>query len=164
MLARIATEQGDEGAADAIIREIASRPTAQPVLIHSPKWELPNPVQTRMNSTVAAYGGDEFDDQWVDIGFWVQPDGKVAELQILRQSGDAGWVAPLLESIGGRIYSPTDPAQGGAYRVERYTYTSALEKKSGTRIVRRSGQARIEYLDLTAPSPVQSAEGTELRR
>lgn len=161
MLARIAAERGDQAAIDALIGELAATPTAQPVLLHSPPWDAsraPGPSNLPLNRTVAAAGDMGFNDQWIDVGFWVRPDGKVAEVEVLRRSGDGDWALPLLESIGGRLYSPTDPVQGGAYRVERYTYTFPLEKKSGSRFVGRSDEPRIEYLDLTASQPQPSAD------
>ena len=85
---------------------------------------------------------------WIDIGFWVMPDGGVAGLELLRHGADPGWAEPLLESVRGRRYST---AGEPSYRVERYTYTSRLEAATGTRGTVRSPRARAEYFDLTDP-------------
>ena len=54
-----------------------------------------------------------------------------------------------MASISGRIYAPLgDPT--GSYRVERYTYTSLWEDRTGTRLKQRSANARVEMLDLSA--------------
>jgi hypothetical protein len=91
-----------------------------------------------------------------DVGFWVEPSGRVSDIEMLRKGGDSSWAAPLLRSIQGRIYAPlADPA--GSYRVERYTYTSLWQSVTGTRLRQRSPAARIEYLDLTAEPSEQSS-------
>ena len=86
---------------------------------------------------------------WIDIGFWVMPDGSVAGLELLRHGADPGWADPLLESVRGRRYST---APEPSYRVERYTYTSRLEAATGTRGTTHSPRARAEYFDLTDPN------------
>ena len=93
---------------------------------------------------------NDFDDNWVDVGFWVTPDGKVNDAEVLRSRGDTFWAQPLLRSVQGRIYSPSsDP--DGTYRVERYTWTSLWEyDHTGTHMRQRSAAGRIEFLDLTA--------------
>ena len=97
---------------------------------------------------------DTFEDTWIDVGFWVLPGGRVADVQIVRQDSRAGWAAPLLESIRGRIYTAAPQA---TYRLERYTYTAGYEQVTGSRLPRRSMAARAEYFDLsegaTPPGP-----------
>ena len=57
---------------------------------------------------------------------------------------------PLLKAIAGRMYSR--PANGTpVYKLERYTYTSGYEVRTGSRLAQRSPMGRIEYLDLTNP-------------
>jgi hypothetical protein len=85
---------------------------------------------------------------WIDIGFWVMPDGSVAGLELLRHGADPDWAEPLLESVRGRRYST---AAEPSYRVERYTYTSRLEATTGSRGTVHSPRARAEYFDLTDP-------------
>ena len=77
----------------------------------------------------------------------------MADVDVVREGAPAGWADTLLESIRGRRYST---AEQPTYRLERYTYTSAWEQATGTRIPQRSPLVRIEYLDLTvndAPAP-----------
>ncbi len=92
---------------------------------------------------------DNFDDKWIDVGFWIRPDGRVEALEIVRRRGGASWAEPLLRSIRGRRYAASDGAS--TYRLERYTYTSGYnEYGSGTRTATRSPRARVEYFDLSA--------------
>ena len=99
-----------------------------------------------------------FDDKWIDVGFWVRADGRVEELEIVRRSADASWADPLLASIRGRRYAAGDAA---TYRLERYTYTSGFQHNdTGTHISGRSSRARVEYFDLSegaAPPPAAPA-------
>jgi hypothetical protein len=94
----------------------------------------------------AAYFAGNFDKMWVDVGFWVQADGKVTDLEVVRKQGDPSWSEPLLRSIAGRLYAP---ARSPAYRLERYSYTSEWQDQTGSHIKRRSPRARVEYIDLT---------------
>lgn len=153
LLARIARNEGREDATEALIGEMAALKLRAPTLLYAPRWELAQQEIDGGGSVLKRLAADNFDDKWIDVGYWVQPDGRVTELEILRRSGDSRWANSLLRSIGGRVYSPTDAAEGGVYRVERYTYTSRFEDRTGTRIQRRSPQARVEYLDLTAETP-----------
>jgi hypothetical protein len=89
---------------------------------------------------------DQFEDKWIDVGFWVLPNGHVSGLDVVRQSGNHDWSNPLLESIRGRLYSDGPEA---TYRLERYTYTAGYVRITGTNMPRRSRAARVEYLDLT---------------
>lgn len=80
---------------------------------------------------------------------------------MVRSSGDYEfWAKDLLGAIRGRVYSPS-PDGAATYRLERYTYTSALGKMSGTRLQARVGHARVEYYDLsgsaTGPAAVPPA-------
>ena len=98
-------------------------------------------------------------DDWVDIGFWVRPDGKVAEVSVLRRSGQAEWIDPVLKQLASRVYTRTDaePGDSGYFMVERYTLTGDFADTTGTRIRGRSPVTRIEKLDLTTePEPAAS--------
>ncbi|MEA3052905.1 MAG: hypothetical protein QOG72_1808 [Sphingomonadales bacterium] len=161
-LARIAQESGNTAEADALIRQVTGNGFKAPVLVYSPRYELavrepermpdetPNPAQ---GNPARRYGGN-FDKTWIDVSFWVQTDGTVSDLEVLRKSGDPSWAAPLLKSIAGRRYAPATQA---AYRLERYSYTAGYEEQTGSHLRQRSPRARVEYLDLTqdqgAPAP-----------
>jgi len=91
--------------------------------------------------------GINTEDMWLDVGFHIDADGRVSDLQVLRSRGDQGWSKPLLASISGRRYTP--PQNGSIYKTERYTYTSAVEAGTGTHGEQHSPAARVEYFDLS---------------
>lgn len=93
--------------------------------------------------------GLNVEDMWVDVGFHITPQGKVADVQLLRSHGETGWARPLLSSIGGRRYTPPPPGSQLAYRTERYTYTSGMEQGTASHGKQHSPNARVEYFDLS---------------
>jgi len=173
LLTRLDRNEGKTGkASEALFSELRSVRAKRPVLLFSPrldvsgilaegdeaKWEqdpsfgLP---EMRLKT-----GNAYFEKHWVDVGFWVTPEGKVTEPEILRGEGSREWTKPLLRTIAGRIYTPsTDP--DGSYRIERYTLTSRfMEAVSGSHMRQRSPNIRVEFLDLTNdPAPAPSPAG-----
>lgn len=155
ILAQLDREQGKPDRTEAILDELRSLNLKQPLLVFSPQFELlvnKNAMDEGTRSGLRSMAMDTFDKKWIDVGFWVRPDGRVEDVDVLRSSGNTKWAEPLLASVKGRIYSPVaeNDAQG-AFRVERYSYTSFWETQSGTRIRQRGPRARVEYLDLTLP-------------
>jgi hypothetical protein len=152
LLARIYRDTGDRSRSDALIAEIARNNSGRRNLIFSPPYELAERETVGEGGTanVNTRISDNFDGQWIDVGFWVQPDGHVQDLEIIRRRGIPSWSDPLLRSIRGRVYSPgPEPT----FRLERYTYTAPLERATGTRILQRSPRARLEYYDLSTGEP-----------
>lgn len=158
LLARLDRSQGKVESSNALVEELRSLHAKQPVLLFAPRIDLSPRLAEgddgngESGSTTRLMATDNFDDRWVDIGFWITPEGKVRETEILRSHGPADWTRQLLASISGRIYSPTDEP-GGTYRVERYSYTARYMNVTGTRLRQRSPNARIEYVDLTPDQP-----------
>jgi tetratricopeptide (TPR) repeat protein len=162
LLIRIYSREGNDERADALIATMGGGDSNRQ-LLYAPAYQLVQQTNVDGNAhresavydrglltdNLAERMTDTFDDKWIDVGFWVQPDGQVDDLQLLRRGpGGGGWEAPLLESIRGRRYSPADRP---TYRLERYTYTATWHTTStGSHIPDRSPRARIEYLDLTA--------------
>lgn len=157
LLSRLARLEGKPDDVDAIITELRANAAQKPVLLYMPKVELTRTeVGGRIGSVTGLMATDNFDDRWIDVGFWVNPDGKVADAEILRHHGDTTWTPPLMRAIVGRLYSPS-AAPEGSYRVERYTWTSLWKwDRTGTHIRQRSPDARIETLDLTAEPQIAS--------
>jgi hypothetical protein len=125
--------------------------TARP---DDPRANTPLGVNAVHLTNIGAYSSmkrlaPNFDDMWIDVGFWVTPEGKVGDLKVLKKKGDDFWAAPLLASIRLRRYTPGNGVAIDSYRVERYTYTSRYEAQSGTHLQGRSTKARIEYIDLS---------------
>lgn len=155
LLSRLDRKEGRLQSSDALVGELRAMGGTKPILLYDPGIERTVRDADRLGGSVThLMATDNFDDRWVDVGFWVTPDGRVDDAEILRSRGPISWTGPLLRSIAGRIYSPV-AEPGGTYRVERYSYTSLWRSDvTGTRIRQRSPDARIEMLDLTAePEP-----------
>lgn len=90
-----------------------------------------------------------FEDMWADINFRITPEGRVADLQIIRGKGDMSWTKPLLASMSMRRYTAGKLNDPASIRTERYTYTSGYETQTGTRSPQHSPKARVEYIDLS---------------
>lgn len=170
LLVRIYGERGDTARADALMAEL-SRMAQRRQLLYAPPYEL-NQREDAAATTARAmqiFSGevgpmltgnhqerlvDNFDDQWIDVAFWVTGDGRVEDLEIARRGSRGGWEGPLLQSIRGRRYT-ADSAGERTYRLERYTYTSELRPagNTATRVAQRSPRARVEYMDLSTGGP-----------
>jgi hypothetical protein len=175
LLSRLHRIEGDAARADALLAEIASAPNAgsrRRLLnpgdyqlavrqIVDPSFEIPsaNPLTMSTFANGTRRLSDNFEDKWIDVGFWILPNGRVSGLEILRQSTSPDWADPLIASIQDRIYSE---GMEPGYRLERYTYTAGYELQANSRIPRRTRAARVEYLDLTlgqeAPGRLPTAQ------
>jgi hypothetical protein len=155
ILARILRQEGKNEQAEALLAGIGNGNSGVRRLLSAPSYQL-------VQQEIKAPSGDglregtsnvlnrttvNYEKKWIDVGFWISPDGRVADVELLRKGGEAGWADPLLRSIAGRRYSA---ASEPSYKVERYTMTAELETVTGSRIARHSPRARVEYLDLTA--------------
>jgi tetratricopeptide (TPR) repeat protein len=153
LIARLDRLENKPDKTDALLAELRTHPGKTPALLFSPRIDLTSRMVDPAGQTMTALTlmpTGNFDNTWVDIGFWVTPDGKVSDPEILRSRGDTGWAQPLLRSVAGRLYSPISNPDG-TYRVERYTWTSLWEyDHTGTHMRQRSADGRIEFLDLTA--------------
>jgi hypothetical protein len=167
VLARIYRAEGQSARADALLAEIGrSTSGARRHLISAPPYELQVQDRSIVRDTVDGGGGvgalaganftvvnvlslvsDNYEDKWMDVGFWIMPDGHVAGFEVLRHHNNIDWADPMLVSLRGRVYS-TGPEP--TYRIERYTYTASHRPVTGSHIIRQTSDARIEYLDLTA--------------
>ena len=164
--ARMLAESGDGTAMDSLIAGyIKTPPTAEPVLLASepvnyqrsvavPTMNMGNrivldPSMTRRYASVATEG------QWIDVMFWIRPDGTTADIEIARHGkGPRGeWEAAVLQAISTRRYVPLalDPADPGVLRVERYTLTTTNDQNiTGSRLRQPDIKPIIEMIDLTA--------------
>lgn len=154
LLARIHRDRGETGRSDTLIAEAARALSGRRNLVFSPPYELHvGPTLTGMT------GNAQFENQSIDVGYWISADGRVYDLEVVRSTGSPDWSRPLLRSIRGRIYSSN--ADGApTYRLERYTYSAGIGETTGTRLRTRSGHPRVEYYDLTANAPPASETGS----
>lgn len=175
-LARLDRREGRQDSTAAIVKRYAENGGAQrPILLSADPVKLAaqRSIQTGTGNmgvnllagalSVHVYGGNAlrmvpttFEDRWIDMGFWVNPNGLVSDVEILRGSGDVFWARPVSDAIKSRIYAPLSTkgreAAPGFYMIERYSYTSHYldrDATTGTRIQTRSPIARIERLDIT---------------
>lgn len=158
-LARIERKEGKGQSTEAIIRRFAEKGGAdRPILLSAEPIKLPD--NPRMNAdksvggNVLAFTAANFEDRWIDVGFWVNANGLVSDVEVLRSEGGIDWAKLVSESIKSRIYAPLkktdEDANPAYYMVERYTYTARyMDETTGTRIARRSPQPRIERIDIT---------------
>lgn len=158
--ARLNARDGDASGVDALIAEYRAQPVKRPVLLSSPTIKLRPMRRTQQGESVsvtALMSTENYEGQWIDVSFWIAPDGRTTDVGILRDSGKTHktWTDPVLEAIRGRRYAPLalDPADPGLLRVERYTYTSDWTDATGSRIRVRGNQPRVEMLDLSIDSP-----------
>jgi hypothetical protein len=174
VLARMDRKQGRADSTAAIVKRFAEKGGAsRPILLASEPIKLPPGHNLRtgtgemtnrflgstlqiMGSTTMAMLPPSVEDRWLDIGFWVNPNGLVSEVEVLRSSGEIQWAKLVAESIKSRIYAPLSTtgreATPGFYMVERYTYTARYldrDATTGTRLQTRSPAPRIERLDIT---------------
>jgi hypothetical protein len=169
MLARADRKAGNTETTADIVREFAAMGgTSRPVLLFS------EPIE-RIDLTSNAGDGQapgntlqrltslETSDQWVDIGFWVNPDGRVSDVEVLRGKGNRTWLKPVFVHLNGRVYAPLkqDGNDGtpGFYMIERYTLTSRFTNDTtGSRLRRREATPRIERIDITPEDYTPPAE------
>ena len=69
-------------------------------------------------------------DYWADVGFWIETNGRVAEVELLRSKGPSHGLQPVLRSIAGRIYTPVRAGGTPTYKIERFSYTSLTERRN----------------------------------
>jgi len=165
ILARILRQEGKAQQAEELVAGIGSGNSGVRRLLSAPNYVLVQQEIRDPGSDGAELMGvnvlnrltENYEKKWVDVGFWINPDGRVADVELLRKGGDAGWADPVLHSIRGRVYSA---AAEPTFKVERYTMTAEYEpwtSSSGTRLPRRSPRARVEYLDLTTSGDAPAA-------
>ncbi|HTU11462.1 MAG TPA: hypothetical protein VMG08_11260 [Allosphingosinicella sp.] len=160
ILASVYRAEGNPARADALLAEVGRdyRGGDRRRLLHSPPYavmqqgtlmpqdsDIADAATYNMSRTLNRLS-DNFENAWVDVGFWILPDGHVSGAEVLRRGADPAWAAPVLGAIRGRVYAA---AAEPTYRIERYVYTAGYENVSGSRMATRSPRGRIEYFDLT---------------
>lgn len=87
---------------------------------------------------------------WADIGFWIRPDGRVDDAEVLRGSRTQGWTKEAVRVVAGRRYAPfrAEPGSEGRYKVERVTLTYDHQTPTGSIIRRRSGLPVYRFEEL----------------
>ena len=159
-LARLDRKSGNQATTNAILKRFVEAGGAKrPLLISSYPIRTVDTVPDEYSKKMAILPtlGGNFEDRWIDIGFWVNANGNVSDLEVLRASGSTtGWVKPVLDSVQSRIYAPLkvtpEDSNPAFYMVERYTYTARFRESqdvTGSRLATRSTTPRVERIDLT---------------
>lgn len=165
---RLAARRADDGQVDQLVEEIGHDVSTQPVLIWAPPYEPTALAAARdaarkfdLVDPVAPTSG-EFDPvKWVDIGFWIRPDGRTEQSEILRGSRSTRWASYLLKQVSGRRYTGIAAASSsnGVYRIERFTLRGTYVVPKGSLVRRRAGPAELEVIDLTEPNTSRTTGG-----
>lgn len=157
--AKVDRKAGNGGSTEDLIRRFAERGGAtRPILLYAEPLQrvdlqegLPD-NQPALN-TLVRLTALQARNQWADVGFWIDANGRVTDIEALRTSGDQSWLKPVLANIAKRVYAPLRQDGGtapGFYMIERYTLTARFEEgNTGTRMRRREATPRIERIDLT---------------
>ena len=152
---KLAIKHGDAGAIDRLIATYRSAAAGAivPVLLYAPKIETPPLTNREATSTNPSDRAalERFDDQWIDVTFQIDPDGKVSDAEVLRKSSRyaGNWAKPILAAVAGRRYAPLTSGIENFPRIERYSYTAAWTTGTGSRLRVRSSTPRIEMIDLS---------------
>lgn len=165
--ARLTVKRGDDSALDAVIAELRTARSEVPVMVYGEPVKMADQSvrEKAAGSVTQRMQMNDVDDQWADIGFWIAPDGRPTDIEVLRasKSNDSWWLSPVLASIRTRRYLPLkrEPGDPGILRVERYSLTAPWTTTTGTRLRVRSAQPRIEMLDLSNDEPVPAKAETK---
>lgn len=173
IMARMDRKAGDAASTEAILQDFAARGGAdRPLLLFSEPIKRVDLTEDYGNSqpqanTLQRLTALNSVAKWADVGFWINADGRVSDVEVLRGEGTKQWLKPVFKQIQTRVYAPlrrTDnDASPGFYMIERYTLTARwTEDATGTNMRRREATPRIERLDITPENyqrPVAQADG-----
>ncbi|WP_055755378.1 MULTISPECIES: hypothetical protein [unclassified Sphingomonas] len=154
-LGRIAARQSGKQGGDQMLANMpALAATTRPTLIYGEPIRLNvTRLEEEGGSVTRRLATDSVEDQWIDVTFMIDRDGKPQDIEAARTSaGYSGdWADKVIESVQSRRYAPLKLAAGtpGLFRVERYTKTAPFTTGTGTRIRQRSTESRVEMIDLS---------------
>ncbi len=130
---------------------LLSDPISSKILAESGSISIPN---RNLTSTLAStYNPKEFKNRWADLGFIINENGRVEDIEALRVKGNDDWLEAVLAHINSRVYAPRiDPDTKEAvpqYIVERFTFTLGFNRSSSTLKSTTAGNPIVRSLDLT---------------
>ncbi|QHD66784.1 hypothetical protein GS397_06825 [Sphingobium yanoikuyae] len=167
---RLAVRAGDDAEITRLAGTIGTDQGGPPVLIWQPSYpgsaaaEANNSARTfDLVDAVPINSSDLASIQWVDVGFWIRPDGHTEEAEILRGSRSPAWAPAILKQVAGRRYAARakvgEEDASGSYRIERVTPKYQYVVPKGSVIRRRVPAAGFEILDLTASEAAMPPPG-----
>lgn len=162
---RMAVVDADDPKIDALVARVGAASGTKRRLIWAPPYPLgpeanaaaPDPIggqtSTRVEQSTTLSVG------WADIGFWIAPDGRTRQIEVLRGSRGQGWVPAMVSQVAARRYEASrDGAElPGDYRIERFSWRAPLGFITGSNVRQRKGGAELEVLELTEPSAAVTA-------
>lgn len=167
---RIAALTADGKEIDRLSSELGQHKGAQPVLIWAPPYEPDAVAAANLESqkfdateAIKTTSSDVARVGWADIGFWIRPDGRTAEAEVLRGSLPKASLQLALGQIAARRYSQIERSddagtvEKGVYRIERYSRGARYTTPTGSLIVRRVARGGFETLDLSDDGATRSA-------
>ncbi|MEL7476960.1 MAG: hypothetical protein AAGJ55_12150, partial [Cyanobacteria bacterium J06555_12] len=134
--ARLLRELEKPEATDQLIATfLAKGGTEKPILLYNEPFESiteslfseNSRFRDRRSNTLARLTTPQLNrPRYIDIGFWIRPDGTTAEVEILREQGTNDWHGSVLAQIASRRYAPLklDATSPGLFHIERYTQTA----------------------------------------
>lgn len=94
--------------------------------------------------------------EWVDVRFRIDSEGRVGDVELLRQSSNvsSGWPELVRSAVMQRRYAPLALAADSPVltRIERFSLVYDRVDKPGSRLQGRTSGARMSALDLTPDS------------
>ncbi len=167
LLARVERDEGNMARTQSLVSRFAQGGGAsRPLLLSSQPIRLQDADQAAVTENGASQDSGNtlsrttsaVDNRWIDVGYWINADGRIGDYEVLRESGGlGGWTNAVETSVKSRVYAPLAAANGvaspGFYVVERYTltadYATTQNDCTGSRIRCRSNNLRVERTDLT---------------
>ncbi len=156
---RIAVRKGDKGAVDALAARLRQSPAEAPVLLFSRPVENINPRDISGSIVLNSNNWNDSNIRFADVGYWIRPDGKTAEPEILQTSGLGQWENGILRQVAERRYAPLTLEAGspGTYRIDRFTVRATMGVPLGSRIRQRMGPLTVHIVDLTETEAMAAA-------
>ncbi len=154
---RIAVRKGDNGAVDALVARLGQSSSTRPALIYTPPIDDINPPRGRLEPRRPLRDDGIY---FADIGYWIRPDGKVMDVEMLRTNGLGQWKTGILHHVSQRRYMPLKLTEGqpGLYRIDRFTVRGDMDVPIGTRIRQRMGNLSIHVVDLTETEALRATQ------
>lgn len=152
---RVAVRKGDKDAVDALAARMRQSTDAPPILLYAPPIEDINPPPRSVATVPQLDSGIRF----ADVGYWIRPDGRIADAELLRTNGLGQWSPVILKQVRARRYLPPKLAEGepGRYRIDRFTVRASMGTPLGTRIEQRTGRMSVHVIDLTETQAMSEA-------
>ena len=159
---RVAVRKGDKDAVDALAARMRQSTDAPPILLYAPPIEDINPPPRSIPTASQL----DSDIRFADVGYWIRPDGRIADAELLRTNGLGQWSSVILKQVRARRYLPPKLGEGepGRYRIDRFTVRATMGTPLGTRIEQRTGRMSVHVIDLTETEAMSEAHRTRVAK